>query len=350
MTNTPARPAPAPLVLREDAPPQLEATLEALDGRPLTPVESFYVRSHAGTPQIDPHAWRLALGGRVRGERRLALEALCALPAHEQAVTLECAGNGRTAFDPPAPGIPWGPGAVGTARWSGVRLADVLDLVGVADGAAHVWFEGADLGDSGAPCFERSLPLPLARERVLLATHMNGQPLTAEHGAPLRAIVPGWYAMASVKWLTRISLEPVPATGAEMTQSYCYWREHEDGWRATPVTEIRVKALITRPLEGGRVPAGTVRVAGFAWSAGRVARVQVAADGAPWRDATLEPEIGEFAWRAWHAELTLAPGEHAIAARATDAAGATQPGRVDWNRDGYGANAVTRVAVTVVPA
>jgi DMSO/TMAO reductase YedYZ molybdopterin-dependent catalytic subunit len=312
MTDTPARSAPAPLVLREHDPPQLEATLEALDGQPVTPVESFYVRSHTGTPRIDPHAWRLAMGGAVRAERRLTLEALRALPAHEQAVTLECAG--------------------------------------VTGGAAHAWFEGADLADSGAPCFVRSLPLALARERVLLATHMNGGPLTPEHGAPLRAIVPGWYAMASVKWLTRISLEPMPAPGPEMTQSYCYWREHADGWRATPVTEIRVKALITRPLEGARVPAGTVRVAGFAWSAGPVARVQVAADGAPWRDAALGHAIGPYAWRAWHAELTLAPGAHTIAARATDAAGATQPERVDWNRDGYGANAVTRVAVTVVPA
>lgn len=347
-----ARTAPAePLVLREPSPPQLETTIEALGQALLTPVERFYVRNHGPYPEVDAEAWRLAVAGLVRHGRELSLADLRAFPTHDVAATLECAGNGRTAFHPQPPGIPWGPGAVGTAVWSGVRLADVFDAVGVDDAAAHVWFEGDDRDTSGEPRYVRSLPLAVARERVLLATHMNHTPLTREHGAPLRAIVPGWYAMASVKWLTRVAPVREAATGPEMTQSYCYWTQVDGAWRSTPVEHIRVKSMITTPLEGAVVPAGALRVAGFAWSSTLVTRVELSADGGDtWRDATLESPLGPHAWRAWHAELRVAPGPVTLLARATDQAGQVQPPGLTWNRDGYGGNAWTRVRVSAVPA
>jgi DMSO/TMAO reductase YedYZ molybdopterin-dependent catalytic subunit len=343
-TTTPG----AGLVRRGDSPPQYEATLDALAGGPITPVAAFYVRTHGETPALDPAAWRLALDGRVRHPRVLSLAELRALPAHRMAATLECAGNGRTFFHPAPPGVAWGPGAVGTAQWTGVRLGELLEAAGPMPDAAHVWFEAADRNAAGDPLFLRSIPLAMALDGVLLAYAMNDAPLTPEHGAPLRAIVPGWYAMASTKWVVRVRVENAPARNEFMAPGYHFIEERDGGTVATPIETMRIKSLIVTPRDGDRPPAGAVRVEGYAWGGRPAARVDVSADGGrTWTEAALGTPLGTHAWRPWSIELALPPGAHTLMSRATDAAGAVQPMQARPNAEGYGYNAVHPVRVTI---
>lgn len=335
------------LIVRERAPIQLESTLDALGASTVTPVQHFFVRSHGDTPVIDPAAWRLELSGCVRHPLRFALDDLLELSVRHVPVTLECAGNGRSFFQPSTPGLPWELGAVGTALWSGVRLRDLLGAAEPLDDATHVWFEGAERKPDGEPLFVRSLPLVQAGD-VLLAFAMNHRPLTPAHGAPLRAIVPGWYAMASVKWLSAIRLERTPATNEYMARAYHYVYDRGGRTYATPVEGMRVKSLIVTPRHGERRRPGALRVAGYAWGARPVRRVDLSADGGrTWSAATLGRPLGEHAWRPWEALVELPPGTHVIMARAIDADGAAQPMTAVRNREGYGWHAVQRVRLSV---
>jgi DMSO/TMAO reductase YedYZ molybdopterin-dependent catalytic subunit len=311
----------------------------------VTPVGLHYTLCHFDIPALDERSFRLFVSGKA-----WSMAELRALPAKTVRATLECAGNGRAKFSPRYPSMPWTHGGVSTADWTGVPLKHVLGAV--SPRTTEIVFSGADRGfDSGVEhAFARSLPLEEAmRDDVILAWAMNGQPLAPQHGAPLRLVVPGWFGMASIKWLQTIELLDRPFDGYQQKTGYRYKkREGEDG---VPVRHMKVKSLIAPPgipdwYTGRRlVDAGRVTIEGRAWSSAPVQRVQLAVDG-EWRDAELE--AGErFAWQRWRCAWEAKPGEHELACRATDAQGAVQPDEGDWNIGGMGNNAVHRVQVTV---
>lgn len=312
-----------------------------------------YVRSNFAVPTLHRRDYALHIDGAVDASIALPWAALLALPRVESLVTMECAGNDRLGMRPVPAGEPWASGAVSTARWGGVRLRDVLAQVELANDVVEILCTGADAGvrdDAPDPItFARALPLAVAQHpSTVLAMEMNGAPLPPEHGAPLRLIVPGWYGMANVKWVVRLSALRTPYTGYFQRQRYVY--DEADG--LTPVTHARVKSLITTPLEGARLPSGGCTVRGWAWSgAGPITGVEVAiGGGASWHPAVLGRAAGAHAWTPWWLELPSLPaGRLTIASRATDATGARQPDRIAWNRLGYGNNAVRPVTVHVNP-
>jgi DMSO/TMAO reductase YedYZ molybdopterin-dependent catalytic subunit len=274
-------------------------------------------------------------------------------------VTLECAGNNRDFLEPKVKGVQWGLGAVGTAEWTGVSLSALLDRAVVRSNAREVVLEGADCGvldDPKSPpgelTFARSVPLKKAQHDVLLAYRMNGKDLPPEHGFPVRAIVPGWYAVASIKWLQRIIVTRQPFTGYYQTLDYAYWKRRGEIAELSPVAELQVKAEIAKPAQGETVPANsTVRIHGAAWAArNEIARVEVSTDGgAHWKEATLLGESTPNAWRLWEFnwETPTAPGKRALVVRATDSLGQTQPVHCDPDRATYMINHLLPIEVEV---
>ena len=343
--------AQAGLVVNGAEPLNCETPVGMLGGD-VTPTAQFYRRNHFPIPVLDEAAWRLDVSGMVQRPLSLSLHELTLLPAETMAVTLECAGNGRRMFRPRVPGEQWGFGAVSTAEWTGVFLADVLRRAGIQRGAREVIFGGADRGTiDGAPHpihFERSLPVADAAESgALLAYAMNGQPLPARHGYPVRLVVPGWYAVASVKWLSDIRVVEEPFGGFFQTERYVYeW--HRGGTEVRePVRLQQVRALITRPVSGQEMACGGLIVRGVAWSgAAPIERVEVSVDSGKWQKARLVGMPAAHGWQQWEFLASgLQPGEVSIRARATDLAGRIQPERPEWNRRGYGANFIHEVLV-----
>ncbi len=327
--------------------------LEAL-ARPVTPAGLHYLVVHWDIPFLDPGTWRLRVGGAVARPLSLSLEDLLGRSASSVTVTMECAGNGRSFLRPRPVSQPWRHGGVGTARWTGVPLRDVLADAGVDPAAVEVAFTGADEGVQGG-CrhrYARSLPLrdALAPE-VLLAHGMDGAPLPDQHGAPCRLLVPGWYGMASVKWLTDVEVRTTPFTGYQQATAFRVQSGPDDP--GEPVSRIRPRALMVPPgtadfaTRERVLDAGEVRLAGRAWSgSAEITSVEVAVDGR-WRPARLEPAAGPWTWRGWEARVRLGPGVHELACRARDATGAGQPDHPGWNVQGMANNAVQRVRVTV---
>jgi DMSO/TMAO reductase YedYZ molybdopterin-dependent catalytic subunit len=321
----------------------------------VTPAGLHYCLIHFDIPDLAPPAWRLRVDGLVDQAQAFSLDALRALPARTERVTLECAGNGRAQVSPRYPSIPWVEEGVSTAEWTGVPLAQVLRAAGLQSTAREIVFWGADRGiDRGiGHAFARSLaPGEAMREDVLLAYAMNGQPLPAQHGYPLRLVVPRWYGMASVKWLVRIEAVDRAFDGVQQAHSYHFRKAA--GERGVPCTLMRVNSLLAPPglpdfyTRQRELPAGRVDILGRAWSGeAPVARVELGVDGA-WRDAQLEAAPSRHAWQRWRADWDAAPGEHELACRATDAAGNVQPLEPPWDVTGFGNNAVQRVAVRVV--
>jgi sulfite oxidase len=325
----------------------------------LTSTDAFYVRSHGAVPEIDAAAWRLRVDGLVERELELSLTTLYeAFPARTETATLQCAGNRREGLIAvrPIPGeAPWGPGATGTATWTGVALSDVLALARPLREAAHVGFEGADDSPEADPVqrFGGSIPLDKAsRPEVLLAWAMNGEPLTPVHGAPLRVVVPGYIGARSVKWVERIELRAAPWDG--YFQDVVYRLLPEDGTPSpgagTPLGLVALNADILSPADGATVPAGPVEVRGYAFAGGErhVARVDVSLDGGTtWSQSELLEDLGRWAWREWRITLDLPPGDHEILVRAWDSSAATQPEEQAglWNPKGYVNNARPRVRV-----
>jgi DMSO/TMAO reductase YedYZ molybdopterin-dependent catalytic subunit len=316
----------------------------------ITPIAGHYVRAHFPTPHMDARSHRIAVLGGVARPRSFAPDELRRFATRTVTTTLECAGNGRLGMVPLPPGEPWAEGAVSTAVWSGAPLADLLAEVGLRDDTVEILVEGADMGwpeGSPAPCrFARALPLDKALDRdVLLAWEMNGQPLPVEHGAPVRLIVPGWYGMASVKWVARIVALSEPFTGWLQSERYVYVPAKGS---PRPVTTMRVRSLIVAPTAGARLPRGVVRVSGWAWSGhGAIARVEVALDES-WTAARLAAPPTPHAWTRFALDLDVtAAGRHTLRARATDAAGHVQPDVTEWNAYGYGNNAVVTVPFSI---
>jgi DMSO/TMAO reductase YedYZ molybdopterin-dependent catalytic subunit len=322
------------LLLRESEPLNLEGRFESLDGR-VTPADAFYVRSHFPVPEIDANAFRLTVDGAVERETCFGMQELLELPSVTRTATLECAGNGRRFLRPAVAGVQWQLGAVGTAEWAGTPLGQVLRRAGVRAEARDVVLEGADRGrvrhepaPVGEIAYARSVPVEDA-DNVLLAYAMNGEALSREHGYPLRAIVPGHYAMASVKWLTRIHVAAEAFQGYFQTTDYAYWDRTGRQQTRRPLRTMALKSSIARPVAGSIVAAGSVvKVAGAAWSGGpELDRVEVSADGGvTWEAAEMLDPHEPGVWRRWeYAWRVTAPGEYRLVSRATDVAGKVQP-------------------------
>jgi len=327
--------------------------LEALR-YPVTPVGLHYLLIHYDVPAVEPEGWRLT----IRGERELelSLDDLRARPAAEHTVTMECAGNGRARLEPRPVSQPWLLEAVGTARWRGTALAPLLEEAGVPEGAVEVLFTGLDRGVEGGEeqAFQRALTLAEARQdEVLLAYEMNGAPLPPQHGFPLRVIVPGWYGMTSVKWLSRIELLEQPFAGYQNRQGYRLRQTEDD--EGVPLNRMQPRSLIVPPgipefmTRERTVAAGEVLVEGRAWSGmAPIASVEISDDGgSTWAAAEFEPVGERWAWRGFTYSWEAKPGEHVLCSRARDEDGNEQPVEAPWNLGGYANNAVQRVQVIV---
>ncbi len=345
---------PADTVVHQQRPFNAEPPAPTLAACAVTPVERFYVRNHGDVPEPGDG---LRVDGLVEEGLQLTVAQLRGrFAATELTATLQCAGNRRAGLmavrDIPGE-APWGPGATGTATWHGARLCDVLDAAGVRDEAAHVVFHGADRAADAKPVqpFAGAIPLEKAlHSEVLLAWAMNGAPLEPVHGAPLRAVVPGYIGARSVKWLTRVELRAAPWAGYFQATAYRLLRPDQSPAPGVGVElgEIGLNCDVLSPAGGARVPAGRVELRGYAFAGGErhVTRVELSLDGgASWREAELLDDLGRWAWRLWRAEVALEPGEHAVAVRAWDSAASTQPESAAalWNPKGYVNSAWGRV-------
>ena len=325
--------------------------LEALRHE-ITPIGLHYLLIHYDIPVVDAAAWRLTVDGLVERPLELSLDDLRAREPVTMPVTMECAGNGRAQLEPHVVSQPWLAEAIGTMEWTGMPVAALLAEAGV--GGDEVVFTGLDHGVEGGveQDYERSLSLADC-EGALLAYACNGEPLPPQHGFPLRLVVPGWYGMTSVKWLTRITVVDEPFEGYQMVTGYRMRRDEDDP--GTPVTRIEPRSLITPPgipdfmTRRRFLPAGPVRLEGRAWSGwGPIERVEVSTDGgATWWDAELGEPPGPAAWAPWSAEWDAPAGEHELCARAHDATGRSQPDAPPWNVGGYANNSIQRIPVTV---
>lgn len=323
----------------------------------LTPPGLHYVLVHYDIPVVDPATHRVAVGGAVDRPLELSLEELARLPAAEVVVTMECAGNGRALLAPRPVSQPWLLEAVGTARWSGVRLRDVLELAGVGDRAVEVLFTGLDRGIEGGveQRFARSLTVDEAlRDEVILATQMNGAPPPPQHGFPVRLVVPGWYGMTNVKWLAEITLLERPFDGYQQLSSYRMRMDPDEP--GEPLSRIAPRALMAPPgipdflTRRRTVPREGCVLEGRAWSGSApIASVEVSTDGGErWAPADLEPAASAWSWARWRlAWDEPEPGHHTIGCRATDETGAVQPSSPRWNVGGYVNNAVQWLEVEV---
>lgn len=330
----------------------------------VTPVERFFVRSHAPVPAIDSSAWRLEIGGLVERPRSFSLEELArGFPRQEVDATLVCAGLRRDEFLElgPLPGeLPWGPEPASTGRWTGLPLHGVLEAAGVRAEARYVEFTGLDRVERGGEQFGFGGSIDLDKAMspdVLLATGLNGAPLTGEHGFPLRSLVPGWIGARSVKWLGRISLTAEPSRNYFQSRAYRFQRERNpddprDVTSGVALSEVPLNAVIVAPVRGQVIPPGPTCVWGWAMGgAGRpLTSVEVSADGGErWVAGRVTERRAAWTWAFWEAMVNLRPGRHVLVARAADRAGATQPDslRATWNVKGYNNNAWHRVSVQV---
>jgi DMSO/TMAO reductase YedYZ molybdopterin-dependent catalytic subunit len=320
----------------------------------ITPVGMHYLLVHFDVPDLDVGSWRLRVNGNVRTPLELTLDELRARPARTIVVTMECAGNGRARMEPRPISQPWLVEAVSTASWTGTPLTGILGEAGILPGTVEIVFSGADRGFQGEVehDYQRSLSVTDAtRSEVLLAYEMNGRFLEPQHGFPVRLLVPSWYGMTNVKWLTRIEAVTAPFVGYQQADRYRYQANEIDP--GEPVTRVRMRALMIPPgipdwlTRRRTVEAGRITLTGRAWcGTAPVARVEVGVDGA-WKDASLDDPLGQFAWRGWQYEWEATPGEHLLSCRATDANGDTQPLVQPWNVQGLGNNLVQAVPVIV---
>jgi sulfane dehydrogenase subunit SoxC len=322
----------------------------------VTPPGLHYLLTHYDMPVLDPAEYRLLVDGLVGTPLTLDLEAIRRRPTTSLLVTMECAGNGRARLSPRPVSQPWLVDAVGTARWTGTPLAPILREAGLRDEATEVVFTGADHGiERGVEQdYQRSLSVAdCQREEVLLAYQMNGAPLPVQHGHPVRLVVPGWYGMAHVKWLTRITAIAEPFDGYQM---HSYRLRQQPDEHGTPVTRIEPRALLVPPgfpdfMSRTRVlRPGRTLVEGRAWSGwAPVTAVEVSVDGGTsWVPADLEQSPDRWSWARWTWSWQATVGSYQLSARAHDASGRSQPLTQPWNRGGFTDNQVQVVPVVVV--
>ena len=349
-----------PLILLTDRPPQLETPLHYFR-QDLTPNEAFFVRWHlSGIPtSVDARTFRLNVAGHV--EQPLALS-LHDLRTQFEPVSLvavnQCSGNSRSLYLPRVPGGQWGNGALGNARWTGVRLRDLLQRAGIKPGAVEVTFQGLDRpAVPTIPAFVKALAAEHAMDgEPMVAYAMNGQALPMLNGFPLRLVVPGWFATYWVKALNDITVLNAKFSGFWMDKAYRIPKavdaqELPDhlATETTPINRLSVRSLFVRPEPDEHVAQGQVYpVEGIAMDSGDgIRRVEVSADGGvTWADADLDPVIGKYSWRRWRFRwLVSSVGTHRLLARATTASGQTQT-TAQWNRSGYARNVIEHIDVT----
>jgi sulfite oxidase len=352
------------MIVHSAEPLNAEPTRAALAEADLTGADTFYTRNHGPVPELDPRTWRLRVDGLVDTSLELSLDRLReGFAPHEVTAALQCAGNRRTGLmkvrDIPGE-EPWDAGAVGNARWTGARLADVLAAAGIRPGARHAAFTALDVSAQASPPqpFGASIPLRKAMSaEVLLAWDMNGQPLPPVHGAPVRVVVPGYIGARSVKWVSQITVQADPSDNYFQATSYRLLPAEADPADAGPGEGISlgpftVNADILLPEEGAAVQGPPVTVAGYAITGDerQVVRVDISPDGGrSWHQATLADEVSPWSWRRWHATLPLPPGPAEVIVRAWDSAGSVQPESAAqlWNPKGYANNAWARLRFTV---
>ncbi len=338
------------MLVHEASPFNAEPPSQALAGSPLTALDSFYVRNHGPVPEPPAEGWHVQVGGLVGRPLTVGLDGLRGgrFADRELVATLQCAGNRRTGLARvrEIPGeAPWGPGATGTALWRGVALADVLEQAQVSALAQHVAFVGADRCADAEPeqPFGGSIPLAKAcSEEVILAFEMNGEPLSAVHGGPVRVVVPGYIGARSVKWLERIELRREPWAGYFQRVAYRLLRPEQTPGPGIGIElgEVGLNADVFSPHAGAVLTAGRIEVSGYAFAGGarEVTRVDLTLDdGESWIDAELLADQGRWSWRLWRAEIELSAGDHELSVRAWDSAANTQPERPQsvWNPKGY---------------
>jgi len=343
--------------VRMHEPRNLETPVQHL-GSANTPTSQFYVRSHFAVPKLDAKSWTLKVGGHVEKPRDFSLDDLKALPTVEKSLLLECAGNGRIFLVPQVRGLQWAFGGVGQAAWTGIPIAAILDLVRPKAGAVEVLLTGADKGpvnsdppSPGPVAFDRSIPLAKAkRPECLLAWGMNGAELTPAHGYPLRAVVGGYYGMASIKWLTELTVLDRPYDGFWQTFDYSYYERIDGKPTLVPVDRVQPKAIISNLGSGSIVPPkAEVRIEGLAWAGDEVVKsVEFSSDGGrTWSAAKFE-KSKPHEWVAWSYDwLTAETGSFALVARCTSGANVVQPDKRDPDRRTYMINHTIPIDVTV---
>ena len=348
-----ALPGKRPLIKRSFRPPNYETPV-AVFREPLTPNDAFYVRWHMGVPDVTAADWRLAIGGPAAQSRReFTLADLRRFRAHEVVAVNQCSGSRRGLFDPHVPGVQWGYGAMGNARWRGARLKDVLESAGIAPGALEVVADAADSPTLTGPDFAKSLPMGKALDPdTLIAYEMNGEPLPRWNGFPARLVVPGWTATYWVKCLTALTIADKPFDGFWMKTAYRVPKglfgpsgfASQDSEQNSPITGSRVNSLVVDPAPGASLPAGRrAEIRGIAWDGGSgIRRVAVSTDGGTtWRDAALGRDLGRYAFRPWRFDVTPGAGSTLrLAVRAEARDGSTQPDALILNPAGYHHNAV----------
>jgi DMSO/TMAO reductase YedYZ molybdopterin-dependent catalytic subunit len=331
--------------------------LEALR-HSITPVGLHYLLVHYDIADVSPERWCLEVDGAVERPLRLSLDDFRTRERSTAVVTMECAGNGRALLEPRPLSQPWLLEAVGTAAWSGVPVEAILEEAGIHDDAVEVVFTGADRGSEGGEeqNYQRALPLAeLRRPEVLLADEMNGAPLLPQHGAPVRLVAPGWYGMANVKWLIRMTVVTEPFVGYQHERAYRMRADESDP--GVPLSRIEPRALMVPPgipdflTRKRTLAAGPAMLVGRAWSGwGPIDNVEVSVDdGHTWSAAVVEPpQLGPWAWQSWTYDWDATPGEHVLSCRAVDTTGRRQAERLEWNVGGY-ATALTQQVLVTVP-
>jgi DMSO/TMAO reductase YedYZ molybdopterin-dependent catalytic subunit len=350
-------PGSAGMILRSQRFLDLEMPPDFVDSW-LTPVPHFFVRNHMHEPStLEASEWTLTISGEVEKPLVLRLADLSKIDSHGVVNTLECAGNGRGLQRPRVPGIQWGKGAVGNARFSGPRLRDLLERAGVKPAGKHVSFHGLDDVPGKVPPFIRSIPIEKATDAdTLVALRMNGAELTKDHGFPARSLVPGWIGSASVKWLSEIKVLDKEFEGNFMKPAY-RWPNHplKPGEAVNPedthaLTSLTVTSMIATPADASTLKSRKVHVTGAAWAGeADITKVEVSADGgAAWRPAKLGGEQAKYAWRLWSMQWKApGPGDYTLLSRATDSQGRVQPTVAEWNPSGYLYNAIDQVNIHV---
>jgi DMSO/TMAO reductase YedYZ molybdopterin-dependent catalytic subunit len=340
----------AGLIIRQKEPINLETPFDQVDSY-LTPAELFYIRSHFPVPRLDLTSYQLRIDGAVRNPLDLSYQQLRDMPPQTRVATLECAGNSRVFLIPQAAGAQWELGAVGNAEWTGVPLGELLDRAGLEEDACEIVLEGADRGTPAEPpvppgpiSYARSLPRDkVSQGEILIAYQMNGRDLRLEHGYPVRAVVPGHYGMASVKWLTHIHAIREPFRGYWQTSDYAYWGDLDGKPVRRALAEIKLKSEIARPRVYETIaPNRAYTISGAAWTGeAEVAGIAVSTDGGQtWAEAEFVDPVQRHAWRRWKFDWLTPkkPGRYVLLARARDANGNAQPGEHDQRYGSYAIN------------
>ena len=356
-----AFPQKRPLILLTPRPPQLETPMAVFDQGVLTPNDAFFVRWHLpNIPQsVDASAHRIAVTGAVQRPLSLSLDDLAKMPTVELTAVNQCSGNSRGLFSPRVAGGQWAHGAMGNARWTGVRLRDILDRAGLTASAKQVQFNGLETPAIPAtPAFKKSLDLDVARgDDVIVAYLMNGEPMPLLNGYPVRLVLPGWYATYWVKMLSAITVLDHVDDNFWMKTAYripdtphASVAPGASGFATVPINKMDVRSFLTSVADGGSVKAGPVTLRGIAFDGGSgIRRVEVSSDGgSTWRDAALERDYGKYSFRRWNAAWDARPGSYSIAVRATANDGSVQTATPIWNPSGYMLNTIETYKVSAV--